>query len=79
MKILNSQQIGDGSKMLSFYGFLGMGDNWRGFAKKIDLKFSFHLIDQRNHGKSFWDESMNYNDMARDLLFFCNSQKLISQ
>ena len=77
MKILNSQQIGNGDKnVIILHGFLGMGDNWRGFAKKFDGgKFSFHLIDQRNHGKSFWDESMNYNDMARDLLFFCNSHK----
>lgn len=78
MKILNSQQIGDGDKnVIILHGFLGMGDNWRGFAKKFDGgKFSFYLIDQRNHGKSFWDESMNYNDMAKDLLFFCNSHKI---
>ena len=57
-----------------------MGDNWRGFAKKFDGgKFSFHLIDQRNHGKSFWDESMNYNDMAKIYYFFAIRIKLISQ
>ena len=55
-----------------------MGDNWRGFAKKLRWCeiYNFHLIDQRNHGKSFWDESMSYDDMAKDLLFFCNSQKI---
>ncbi len=78
MKILNSQQIGDGPKnVIILHGFLGMGDNWRGFAKKFDSGiFCFHLIDQRNHGKSFWDESMSYDDMARDLLFFYNSQNI---
>ena len=78
MKILNSQQIGDGDKnVIILHGFLGMGDNWRGFAKKFDGgKFSFHLIDQRNHGKSFWDDSMSYVDMANDLLLFCNSRKI---
>ena len=78
MKILNSQQIGDGSKnVIILHGFLGMGDNWRGFAKKFNSEiFCFHLIDQRNHGKSFWDESMSYDDMARDLLFFYNSQNI---
>tara|TARA_B100000963_G_scaffold347624_1_gene354188 strand:- start:3997 stop:4764 length:768 start_codon:yes stop_codon:yes gene_type:complete len=78
VKILNSQQIGDGSKnVIILHGFLGMGDNWRGFAKKFDSRiFCFHLIDQRNHGKSFWDESMSYDDMARDLLLFCNSQNI---
>ena len=78
MKILNSQQIGDGDKnVIILHGFLGMGDNWRSFAKKFDLgKFRFHLIDQRNHGKSFWDESMSYEDMAKDLIFFFNSHKI---
>ena len=47
-----------------------MGDNWRVLLKNSIMKFCFHLIDQRNHGKSFWDESMSYDDMARDLLFF---------
>ena len=78
MKILNSQLIGDGDKnVIILHGFLGMGDNWRGFAKKFDLgKFRFHLIDQRNHGKSFWDDSMSYVDMAKDLLLFFNSHKI---
>ena len=78
MKILNSQQIGTGNKnIIILHGFLGMGDNWRGFAKRFDgTKFRFNLVDQRNHGKSFWHESMSYDDMAKDLLLFCNSQKI---
>ena len=78
MKILNSQQIGTGNKnIIILHGFLGMGDNWRGFSKRFDgTKFRFNLVDQRNHGKSFWDESMSYEDMAKDLLLFCNSQKI---
>ena len=78
MKILNSQQIGTGNKnIIILHGFLGMGDNWRGFSKRFDgTKFRFNLVDQRNHGKSFWHESMSYDDMAKDLLLFCNSQKI---
>ena len=78
MKILNSQQIGTGNKnIIILHGFLGMGDNWRGFSKRFDgTKFRFNLVDQRNHGKSFWHESMSYEDMAKDLLLFCNSQKI---
>ena len=78
MKILNSQQIGTGNKnIIILHGFLGMGDNWRGFSKRFDgTKFRFNLVDQRNHGKSFWHENMSYEDMAKDLLLFCNSQKI---
>ena len=81
MKILNSQQIGTGNKnIIILHGFLGMGDNWRGFAKRFDrTKFRFNLVDQRNHGKSFWHESMSYEDMAKDLLLFCNSKKFTIQ
>ena len=54
-----------------------MGDNWRGFAKKLDgVKFKINLVDQRNHGKSFWHEGMSYDDMAKDLLLFCDSKKI---
>jgi len=78
VKILNSQQIGTGNKnIIILHGFLGMGDNWRGFSKRFDgTKFRFNLVDQRNHGKSFWHENMSYEDMAKDLLLFCNSQKI---
>ena len=78
MKILNSQKIGNGnSNIIILHGFLGMGDNWRSFAKKLDgVKFKINLVDQRNHGKSFWHESMSYEDMAEDLFLFCNSQNI---
>ena len=78
MKILNSQKIGNGnSNIIILHGFLGMGDNWRGFAKKLDgVKFKINLVDQRNHGKSFWHESMSYEEMAEDLFLFCNSQNI---
>ena len=78
MKILNSLQIGSGNRnIIILHGFLGMGDNWRGFAKKLDgVKFKINLVDQRNHGKSFWHEDMNYDYMAKDLLLFCDSKKI---
>ncbi len=78
MKILNSQQIGKGeTNIVILHGFLGMGDNWKSFAKRLDgQKFKINLVDQRNHGKSFWDDSMSYVDMATDLLMFCNSQNI---
>ena len=78
MKILNSLQIGSGNRnIIILHGFLGMGDNWRGFAKKLDgVKFKINLVDQRNHGKSFWHEGMNYDYMAKDLLLFCDSKKI---
>ena len=36
MKLLSSNIIGNGSNdLIILHGFLGMGDNWKSFAKKI--------------------------------------------
>lgn len=48
-----------------------MGDNWKTQAKKIaEVGYSVHLIDQRNHGKSFWSNKFNYELMVEDLRYY---------
>lgn len=69
MKLLSSNIIGNGSKdLIILHGFLGMGDNWKSFAKKItNIGYKVHLLDQRNHGRSFWDKEFNYKILSIDL------------
>ena len=70
MKILHSKIIGSGnSHIIILHGLLGMGDNWKSVANKLsdDKNFCIHLIDQRNHGKSFHSDKINYNLMVDDL------------
>ncbi len=69
MPFLNSNVIGESNKhLIILHGFLGMGDNWKSVGKKIsELGVCVHLIDQRNHGKSFWDNKFNYKVLASDL------------
>ena len=69
MKLLSSNIIGNGTKdLIILHGFLGMGDNWKGFAKKItNIGYKVHLLDQRNHGRSFWDKEFNYKILSIDL------------
>jgi Predicted hydrolases or acyltransferases (alpha/beta hydrolase superfamily) len=69
MKILHSKIIGDSNKhVIILHGFLGMGDNWKTHAKKIALEgFTVHLLDLRNHGRSFWDDDFNFDSMAEDI------------
>lgn len=70
MKILHSKIIGSGnSHIIILHGLLGMGDNWKSVANKLsdDKSFCIHLIDQRNHGKSFHSDKINYNLMVDDL------------
>ena len=69
MKILHSNLIGDSDRHLFIiHGFLGMGDNWKSHAKKIsENNYTVHLIDLRNHGRSFWDSKFSFEIMVDDI------------
>lgn len=67
-QILNSKILGQGSPLLILHGFLGMSDNWKTVGSKYaDAGYEVHLIDQRNHGSSFWSNEFNYDVLAEDL------------
>jgi len=68
--ILSSKILGSSAKeLLILHGFLGSGDNWISIARKIvEFGFKVHLIDQRNHGRSFHADQFNYDVMSNDLL-----------
>lgn len=68
MALLHSKIIGDGKPLLILHGFLGMADNWKTLGTQYaDEGFRAHLIDQRNHGKSFHSEDFNYDLLSKDL------------
>ena len=78
MRILYSNIIGQAEKeLIILHGFLGMGDNWKTLAKKwASVGFRVHLIDQRNHGRSFWSEAFSYKLLAEDVVTYCDHHKL---
>lgn len=77
MQILHSNILGQGPPFLILHGFLGMSDNWKSLGKKFsDEGFEMHLIDQRNHGKSFHDEEFNYEIMVEDIKHYCDFHEL---
>ncbi|MGB1970858.1 MAG: alpha/beta fold hydrolase [Flavobacteriaceae bacterium] len=80
MKVLHSLILGEGSKdLIVLHGFLGMGDNWKTHAKKWAAQgWRVHLIDQRNHGRSFWSDAFSYRDLANDLKDYYQSHGLQS-
>ena len=54
--------------MLILHGFLGMSDNWKTLGNQYAKNgFEVHLIDQRNHGKSFWSEDFDYQILSNDI------------
>ncbi|MCK5782376.1 MAG: alpha/beta fold hydrolase [Flavobacteriales bacterium] len=67
MKTLYSKIYGKGEPLLILHGLFGMGDNWITLAKQFANKYEVHIIDQRNHGRSFHDKSWTYQDMVSDL------------
>ena len=66
--VLHSRIIGNGKPLLILHGFLGMSDNWKTLgAKYTENGYQAHLIDQRNHGKSFHSLDFNYDILADDI------------
>lgn len=67
-KILHSKIEGEGTPLLILHGFLGMLDNWKTLGGQYaESGFEVHLIDQRNHGQSFWSDDFDYDLLAEDL------------
>ncbi|WP_299110627.1 alpha/beta fold hydrolase [uncultured Winogradskyella sp.] len=75
--ILHSNIIGEGKPLIILHGFLGMGDNWKTLARKFsESNFQAHLVDQRNHGRSFHADTFDYELMANDLKYYCDENNL---
>ena len=77
---LHSLTFGQGLKdLIVLHGFLGMSDNWKSLAKEWSkIGFKVHLIDQRNHGRSFWSDEFNYDVLAKDLFIYMRDLKISS-
>ena len=75
--LLHSRILGEGQPLIILHGFLGMSDNWKTFGNKFsELGYQVHLIDQRNHGRSFHDDEFNYDIMVEDLLYYFDHYNL---
>ena len=63
--MLYSKIEGEGKPFLIIHGFLGMSDNWKTLGLQFaELGFQMHLLDMRNHGKSFHSNEFNYEAMT---------------
>lgn len=76
MEIVHSKIVGEGQPFLILHGYFGMGDNWKSLANQFGEHFQIHLIDQRNHGRSFHDDDFDYDLMADDLYNYIEFNKL---
>lgn len=66
--VLHSIILGKGEPLLILHGLFGMGDNWKSLGMRFAEDYEVHLIDQRNHGRSFHSDDFSYELMTEDLL-----------
>jgi pimeloyl-ACP methyl ester carboxylesterase len=69
---LACESIGSGPPMLVLHGLFGSGSNWRGVARHLAGSHTVHCVDLRNHGASPWADTMDYVEMAGDVLQLCD-------
>jgi pimeloyl-ACP methyl ester carboxylesterase len=75
--MLYSKIEGSGKPLLIFHGFLGMSDNWKTIgAQFASAGFQVHLLDLRNHGRSFHSDEFNYELMVQDVYDYCKANNL---
>jgi pimeloyl-ACP methyl ester carboxylesterase len=78
MPLLHSIILGKGKPLLILHGLFGMSDNWKTLALKFAEDFQVHIIDQRNHGRSFHSDEFSYQLMVEDLLNYIDHYQLDS-
>lgn len=75
--MLYSKIEGEGKPLLILHGFLGMSDNWKTLAGQMASEgFQLHILDLRNHGRSFHSDEFTYEAMVKDVLEYCQTNNL---
>lgn len=77
--MLYSKIEGSGKPLLILHGFLGMSDNWKTLGVQFASDgFEVHLLDLRNHGRSFHSEEFSYALIVQDVFEYCQGNNLKS-
>ncbi|WP_291100919.1 MULTISPECIES: alpha/beta fold hydrolase [unclassified Flavobacterium] len=75
--MLYSKIEGSGKPLLILHGFLGMSDNWKTMGTQFAANgFEVHLLDLRNHGRSFHSDEFSYEIMVQDVYDYCQANNL---
>ena len=77
MNLLYSKIEGSGKLLLILHGFLGMSDNWKTLGVQFASEgFEVHILDLRNHGRSFHSDEFSYELMVQDIVQYCKEHQL---
>nr|WP_315173503.1 alpha/beta fold hydrolase [uncultured Flavobacterium sp.] len=75
--MLHSKIEGSGQPLVILHGFLGMSDNWKTLGVQFAAEgFEVHLLDLRNHGRSFHSDDFSYELMVQDVYDYCKANSL---
>jgi esterase len=75
--MLYSKIEGEGKPLLILHGFLGMSDNWKTLGTQFATDgFQVHILDLRNHGRSFHSDVFTYEAMVQDVFEYCQANNL---
>ena len=75
--MLYSKIEGEGKPFVIMHGFLGMSDNWKTLAGQyVEAGFQVHVLDLRNHGRSFHSSEWSYEAMVQDVYEYCQANNL---
>jgi esterase len=67
-QLLNYQQLGQGEHVVLIHGLFGSLENLNMVAKTLAKHYCVTSIDVRNHGSSFHQQGMSYDDLAQDVI-----------
>lgn len=77
--MLYSKIEGSGKPLLIVHGFLGMSDNWKTLGIQFATEgYQVHMLDLRNHGRSFHSDEFSYEIMVQDVFDYCQAHGLES-
>lgn len=68
MPLLNYQQSGSGKNIILVHGLFGSLENLNMVAKDLKNRFTVTNVDVRNHGLSFHQNTMDYSELAQDII-----------
>jgi esterase len=80
-QILNSLIYTSNSSknLLIIHGFMGMSDNWKTLGIQYqEAGYNVHILDLRNHGKSFHSDDFSYEIMVQDVVNYCLDKNINS-
>ncbi|MDD3608369.1 MAG: alpha/beta fold hydrolase [Halothiobacillaceae bacterium] len=65
---LNYEDTGAGTPVIILHGLFGALGNWRAVARALSRDYRVITVDLRNHGASPHTDSLDYVDMADDVI-----------